>query len=390
MPLVALETSVLAQGLPYPRNIEASQRCEAAIRKEGAVPAAMAVIDGVLCCGLDAQQTERLAQGRGLWKLGSRDLAVAMARGATGGTTVSATCEMAAAAGILVFSTGGLGGVHRGVAEDLDISQDLPAIARWPVAVVCAGAKSVLDLPKTLEFLETLAVPVIGVGTQQLPGFYSRETGLLLEHSVADAHEAANVMRARQSLGQGGLVFAVPPPEATAIARSEIEEHLLAALAEAKAQGIHGKAMTPFLLGSMVKRSNGRTLEANLALLENNAVFAGQLARSLSPSPRALSARGVLDLLARQYAVSPIDLSELRLVGSVLGLVPKELAAKYRCVPVTLHEGRLVIAFVDPANSQALAELRRATGYEEIEPAVATEPDVAEALRKYYGVIQGG
>jgi hypothetical protein len=271
------------------------------------------------------------------------------------------------------------------VAEDLDISQDLPAIARWQVAVVCAGAKSVLDLPKTLEFLETLAVPVLGVGTTQLPGFYSRETGLTLEHSVSDAHEAAKVMRARIELGQGGLVFAVPPPEATAIPRAEIERHLLAALAEARAQGVTGKAMTPFLLGSMVKRTEGRTLEANLALLENNASFAAQLARSLSPSPRVLSARGVLDLLARQYGVSPIALGELRVSASVLALVPRALALKYRCVPVTLHEGRLVVAFVDPGNSQALAELRRVTGYEEIEPTVATEAEVLAALRTYYG-----
>ncbi len=386
LPLVALETSVLAQGLPYPRNLEAAKRCEDAIRREGAVPAAMAVIDGLLCCGLDAAQTERLARGSNLWKLGSRDLAVALARGATGGTTVSATCEMAAAAGISVFSTGGLGGVHRGASEHMDISQDLPAIARYPVAVVCAGAKSVLDLPKTLEVLETLAVPVIGVGTQQLPGFYTRETGITLEHSVSDAHEAANVLRARLSLGQGGLIFAVPPPEASALSRNEIESHLLAALADAEREGITGKAVTPYLLSSMVKRTDGRTLEANLALLENNAVFAGQLARSFSPSRRALTARGVLDLLARQYGVAPIELHELRLAGAVLELVPGELALRHRCIPVALHEGRLVIAFVDPGNSQALAELRRVTGYEDIEPAVATEPDILAALKKYYGI----
>ncbi len=385
LPLVALETSVLAQGLPFPRNLEAVRRCEAAIRKEGAVPAAMAVIDGLLCCGLSDSQLERLSTGTGLWKLGSRDLAIAIARGATGGTTVSATCEMAASAGIAVFATGGLGGVHRG--DTMDISQDLPAIARWPVAVVCAGPKSVLDVPKTLELLETLAVPVVGVGTKQLPGFYSRETGVTLEHSVADAHEAAHVVRARLGLGQGGLIFAVPPPEATALSRAEVETHLVAALAEAQAKGVQGKAITPFLLGELVRRSEGRTLEANLALLVANSAFAGQLARSLSPSP-VLSARGVLDLLARQYGVSPIELAELRLSKSVIDLVPRELAFKYKCVPVALHEGRLVIAFVDPGNSQARAELRRATGYEEIEPAVATEPDLNAALRKYYGVEQ--
>jgi pseudouridine-5'-phosphate glycosidase len=279
--LVALETSVLAQGLPFPRNLEAARRCEQAIRDAGATPAAMAVIEGRLHAGLDDEQTRRLANGKHLLKLGSRDLPVAVAQQRTGGTTVSATCEMAARAGISVFATGGLGGVHRGVAEDLDISQDLPAIARWPVAVVCAGAKSVLDLPKTLELLETLAVPVIGVGTDELPGFYSRDTGLLLEHSVPNASSAAAILSARQRLHQGGLIFAVPPPEATALPRRDVERHLKAALLAARKKKIAGKAITPFLLGEMVKRSGGRTLEANLALLENNARFAGQLAVAL-------------------------------------------------------------------------------------------------------------
>jgi pseudouridylate synthase len=280
-PLVALETSVLAQGLPHPRNLEAARRCEDAIRAEGATPAAMAVIDGRLHVGLDEADTERLATGTGLLKVGSRDLAVAVATKATGGTTVSATCELAARAGIPVFATGGLGGVHRGVAEDLDISQDLPALARWPVAVVCAGAKSVLDLPKTLELLETLAVPIIGVGTNELPGFYSRETGLVLEYSVPNARVAAQVVDARFSLRQGGVVFAVPPPEATALSRVEIERHLKAALALGRKRRISGKAATPFLLNQMVRRTKGRTLEANLALLENNARFAAQVAVAL-------------------------------------------------------------------------------------------------------------
>lgn len=281
VPLVALETSVVAQGLPYPRNLEASRRCDAAIRREGAVPAAMAVIEGVVCAGLTDAQLRRLAQGTGLLKVGSRDLAVAVATGATGGTTVSATCELAAAAGIAIFATGGLGGVHRGAERHFDISQDLPAIARFPVAVVCAGAKSVLDLPKTLELLETLAVPVLGVGTNELPGFYTRHTGLLLEHTVADAKEAAEVVRARRALGQGGLVLAVPPPLATALPAKVVERHLRAALALATRRKIAGKAVTPFLLAEMVRRTAGKTLEANLALLENNARFAAQVAAAL-------------------------------------------------------------------------------------------------------------
>lgn len=280
-PLVALETSVLAQGLPYPHNIEAAECCEAAIRGEGAVPVSMAVIDGVLHAGIDEAQMKRLATGKKLMKLGSRDLAMAVARKATGGTTVSATVEMAAAAGIHVFATGGLGGVHRGVSEHMDISQDLPAISRWPVAVVCAGAKSVLDLPRTMELLETLAVPVIGVGSHELPGFYTRETGIMLEHSVDDAADAAEIVRARRDLGQGGLVFALPPPAKTSLKREVVEKHLEAALELAAKKKIDGKKVTPFLLAQMVERTKGKSLAANIALLENNARFAAKLSAAL-------------------------------------------------------------------------------------------------------------
>ncbi|HZI06192.1 MAG TPA: pseudouridine-5'-phosphate glycosidase, partial [Archangium sp.] len=235
VPLVALETSVVAQGLPYPDNLGAARACEEAVRRAGAVPAPIAVVDGQVFIGLEEPQMRRLAEGRErLFKLASRDLPVAIAQGATGGTTVSATCELAAAAGIRVFSTGGIGGVHRGVAEHMDISQDIWALARFPVAVVCAGAKSVLDLPKTLEALETAAVPVIGVGTGELPSFYSRSSGLMLEHQVEDAVAAARVVRARfDTLGQGGLLFTLPPPEETSLPRNEVELHIASALAEA-------------------------------------------------------------------------------------------------------------------------------------------------------------
>jgi pseudouridine-5'-phosphate glycosidase len=242
------------------------------------LPEIASVIDGVLHVGLDEAQTRALASGKNLMKIGSRDLAIAVARKATGGTTVSATCEMAASAGIHVFATGGLGGVHRGVEDHMDISQDLPSIARWPVAVVCAGAKSVLDLPRTLEVLETLGVPVVGVGTHELPGFYSRETGLTLEHAVETATEAADMIRARRDLHQGGMVFTLPPPAKTSLKRAEIEKHLKAALALAKKKKIEGKAVTPFLLKEMVARTRGKTLAANLALLENNARYAAKIA----------------------------------------------------------------------------------------------------------------
>lgn len=279
-PLVALETSVVAQGLPYPDNLAAARACEEAVRRVGAIPAAIAVVDGEVCIGLEETAMRRLAEGKErLLKLGSRDLAIAVATRASGGTTVSATCELAAAAGIHVFATGGIGGVHRGATEHWDISQDIAALARFPVAVVCAGAKSVLDLPKTMELLETAGVPVIGVGTDELPSFYSRGSGLKLEHRVDDVDTAARIARARfETLGQGGLLYTVPPPEETSLPRNEVELHIASTLADADRQGVRGKAVTPFLLSEMAKRTGGKTLKANLALLINNARFAGQLA----------------------------------------------------------------------------------------------------------------
>ena len=283
VPLVALETSVVAQGLPYPDNLSAARACEEAVRRAGAVPAPIAVVDGEVWIGLEEAALRRLAEGKErLLKLGSRDLAVAVALKASGGTTVSATCELAAAAGIRVFATGGLGGVHRGVSEHWDISQDIGALARYPVAVVCAGAKSVLDLPKTMEALETAGVPVLGVGTHELPSFYSRTSGIPLEHRVDDAAMAARIVRARLELGQGGLVFALPPPEEAALPQAEVELHIASAMAEAERQSIRGKAVTPFLLSDMARRTGGKSLKANLALLTNNARFAGELAVALA------------------------------------------------------------------------------------------------------------
>jgi pseudouridine-5'-phosphate glycosidase len=284
-PLVALETSVVAQGLPYPDNLAAARACEEAVRRAGAVPAPIAVVDGEVWVGLEEGALRRLAEGKEkLLKLGSRDLAVAIALKASGGTTVSATCELAAAAGIRVFATGGLGGVHRGASEHWDVSQDIGALARYPVAVVCAGAKSVLDLPKTMEALETAGVPVIGVGTDELPSFYSRGSGLPLEHRVNDASTAARIVHARLALGQGGLVFALPPPEEVALPRAEVEVHIASALAEAERQNVRGKAVTPFLLSDLAKRTGGKSLKANLARLINNARFAGELAMAVSRS----------------------------------------------------------------------------------------------------------
>lgn len=281
-PLVALETSVVAQGLPYPRNVESANACEKVIRDAGAVPAATAVIDGEICVGLSAGQLERLADGKDLLKLGSRDLAIAVAQKRTGGTTVSATCEIAAASGIKLFATGGIGGIHRNVAADWDVSQDLWALSRFAVAVVCAGAKSVLDLPKTLEALESLGVPVIGVRTSEFPSFYSVSSGLPLEHRVEDAAGAAELVRARTSwLNQGGLILALPPPAEHSMPREEVEQHVEAALAEASRQKISGKAVTPFLLKELSARTAGRSLSANLDLLVNNARFAAEVAAAI-------------------------------------------------------------------------------------------------------------
>jgi pseudouridine-5'-phosphate glycosidase len=283
--VVALETSVVAQGLPHPHNLEAARACEEAVRRAGATPAAIALVDGEVHVGLEPEVLRRLASGeKGLLKVGSRDLPMALARKRTGGTTVSATCELAARAGIRVFATGGIGGVHRGAADHFDISQDLWALSRFPVAVVCAGAKSILDLPKTLEVLETLAVPVVGVGTDVFPSFFSRSSGLKLEHSVDTVEQAAELVRVRfEVLSQGGMLFAVPPPEGSALPNSEVELHIASALRAAGEQGIQGKAVTPFLLSELVRRTGGKTLRANIDLLVNNARFAGQLAASLSP-----------------------------------------------------------------------------------------------------------
>ncbi len=282
--IVALETSVVAQGLPHPHNLEAARACEEAIRRAGATPAAIALLDGEVHIGLEPEALRRLAQGGpDLLKVGSRDLPIALVQKRSGGTTVSATCELAARAGIRVFSTGGIGGVHRGVVDHLDISQDLWALSRFPVAVVCAGAKSILDLPKTLEVLESLSVPVIGVGTDAFPSFFSRSSGLALEHRVESAADAAALVHARfDTLKQGGMLFTLPPPEISAIPNSEIELHIASALQAAGQQGIHGKAVTPFLLSELVRRTGGKTLRTNIDLLVNNARFAGEMAVSLA------------------------------------------------------------------------------------------------------------
>lgn len=282
-PVVALETAVLTHGLPAPHNIEAAHAMEAAVRSSGAVPATTAVIDGRLCVGLDEGQLARLACGNAA-KASRRDLGRLAAAGGDGGTTVAAAVFCAAQAGIKVFATGGIGGVHRGAATTFDVSADLAEIARTPVAVVCSGAKSILDVPRTLEVLETHGVPVAGYGIDHFAGFYARETALPVDVRLDSPGQAARLVAAHLRLGGGGLVIANPLPADVEIPLGELNGWIAAALADAESANVAGKAVTPYLLDRLMDLSGGRTLTANLALLEANAGLAGQIALALSRS----------------------------------------------------------------------------------------------------------
>jgi pseudouridine-5'-phosphate glycosidase len=278
-PVVALESTVISHGLPHPHNIETARGMEAAIRAGGAVPATIAVLNGKLVVGVTAGELAFLAESKDVAKVSRADLASVVASGRAGATTVAATALIAARAGIRVFATGGIGGVHRGVEETLDISADLTELARTPVAVVCAGAKAILDLPRTLEMLETLGVPVVGYGTSQLPAFYSRESGLALQSRVDSPEEAARLMATQWGLGlTSGMIFANPVPEGSAIGRGELEAMIAKGLVAAAAEKISGKRVTPYLLEALSRGSGGRTLAANVALLLNNARVAALIA----------------------------------------------------------------------------------------------------------------
>ena len=283
-PVVALESTVIAHGLPHPTNLETARLLEADIREAGAVPATIAIADGTVVVGADDALLERLATESDVWKVSTRDLAPLLARGRSGGlgaTTVATTVEIAATAGIAIFATGGIGGVHRGAERTLDISADLGAIARYPVCVVCAGAKLILDLAKTLEVLETFGVPVIGFATNELPAFYARSSGLPLAHRVDDAIAAAWVVHAQLARG-AGLLVTVPIPTEAALDRRTMEREIAAALEAAERAAVTGSALTPFLLGRMSDTTSGRTLAANVALLRNNARVAAAIAQRLS------------------------------------------------------------------------------------------------------------
>ncbi|HEY0426922.1 MAG TPA: pseudouridine-5'-phosphate glycosidase [Pyrinomonadaceae bacterium] len=276
-PIVALESTVIAHGLPHPKNLETAQNLEKIIRAGGAVPATIAVFDGEFHVGLNEQQIERLATDKNIRKISRRDLPVAVARKLNCATTVATTSFIAHRAGIKVFATGGIGGVHRGLAAD--VSADLPELAKTPIVVVCSGAKIVLDLPATREWLETNGITVLGWQTDELPAFYSSTSGLAVDEKIETAEEVAQIARARDALKlPGAILLTVPVPPAFEIDAAELEKILHDALKLAEKKNIRGKDITPFLLSQMSERSGGKTLETNIALLENNARVAAQVA----------------------------------------------------------------------------------------------------------------
>ncbi|MFF7299675.1 pseudouridine-5'-phosphate glycosidase [Streptomyces sp. NPDC008265] len=279
-PVVALESTIIAHGLPRPRNLEVGLELEELVRAEGAVPATVAVVDGVARAGLDKTQLERIAAGDGVRKLGHRDLAPALATGATGATTVSATAFLATRAGLRVFATGGLGGVHREWAQTQDESADLSLLARTRITVVCAGVKSILDVPATLQRLETLGVGVLGYGTDRFPGFYLADSGEPVDWTVHRPEEVAAVMAAQDALGGPESALLVANPVAAADQLDpELHDRVLAeALAAAREQGITGQAVTPFLLGFLVRATGGASLEANLAAVRGNVRLGARIA----------------------------------------------------------------------------------------------------------------
>jgi pseudouridine-5'-phosphate glycosidase len=282
-PVVALESTVIAHGLPRPRNLETARAMEAAVREEGAVPATIAIIKGCPVAGLCSEQLATLAATDGIAKVSRADLASVVAAWQTGATTVAATMLIAARAGIRTFATGGIGGVHRGAERSFDISADLPEIARTPVAIVCAGAKAILDLPRTLEILETLGVPVVGYRTNKFPAFYVEDSGLSLQSRVDTPADAARLMQTHWEMGfTAGIVFCNPPPSGSALRKQEVDEWIAQALQSAVAAEIRGKAVTPYLLDHLAKASHGQTLETNIALLQNNARVAAQIAKAYS------------------------------------------------------------------------------------------------------------
>ncbi len=282
-PVVALESTIISHGMPYPQNVQTAREVEQIIRDGGAVPATIAIIDGKICVGLSDAQLEQLGNTEGVLKVSRRDLPYVLSQKKLGATTVAATMICAELADIRVFVTGGIGGVHRGAQTSFDISADLQELAHTSVAVVCAGAKSILDLPLTLEYLETHGVPVVSVGQAQFPAFFTRESGLNADFQLDSAAELADFIRTKWQLGlNGGVVVANPVPQADAMPKTEIDAMTEQALREAEAQGVNGKAVTPFLLARIKQLTGGRSLDTNIALVKNNAVLGAELATELN------------------------------------------------------------------------------------------------------------
>lgn len=283
-PVVALESTIISHGMPYPKNVETALMVEQTIRDNGAVPATIAIIGGRLKAGLSREEIEHLGKaGRAVTKASRRDLPALCARGADGATTVTTTMIIAHMAGIKIFATGGIGGVHRGAETTMDISADLEELAQTPVMVVCAGAKSILDLGLTLEYLETHGVPVIGYGTEELPAFYTRSSGFGVDYRVDTPAELAAMFRAQRDLEyRGGMLVTNPIPEKYAMDKAVIDAAIEEALRQCREQGIHGKETTPFLLAKVVELTGGDSLESNIQLVLNNAKVAALTAVELA------------------------------------------------------------------------------------------------------------
>jgi pseudouridine-5'-phosphate glycosidase len=285
--VVALESTIITHGMPYPQNVETARAVEQRIRAEGAVPATIAVLRGRIKVGLTDEELEALVSDRDCVKSSGRDLAVAITRGQSAGTTVSSTMLIAARAGIGVFATGGIGGVHRGAEETFDISADLTELGSTEVAVVCAGMKSILDIPKTLEYLETMRVPVVAYGTDAFPAFFARESGLAADHRLDTPEELAAAISTHFALGTGtGFLVANPVPVDEAIPAEEIEQVIADAVAEAADKGVTRKEVTPFLLDRINRATEGRSLKANIALVLNNASLAARIAVARSKAQK--------------------------------------------------------------------------------------------------------
>jgi len=281
-PVVALESTIITHGMPYPANVETARLVEDDVRAAGATPATIAVMDGRIRIGLTDSDLDRLAGAADVMKCSRADLAIAISQGRIGSTTVAATMMAAHAEGIRVFATGGIGGVHKGAEESFDISADLDELSRTPVCVVAAGAKALLDLPKTLEVLETRGVPVIGYGTDELPAFWSRESGLAAPYRMDSPEEIADLLRVRAVFGDhGGVLVANPVPEADEIPRAEMAGYIETAIARAAADNIRGKAVTPYVLSEIMDLTGGRSLQTNIGLVRNNARLAAQIAAAL-------------------------------------------------------------------------------------------------------------